>query len=468
MDASIPFVIVLSSALASGAILLYLYAFLARRGRAAAFLGMVFVATLGIEYCLRPLQIMSSHEFGWEPSIVRSLAAISPDALALASVQSLAGVSVFAICVVLPWSSNAMRRVTSSEVSSSAVSSTEDAHAASIRLSLGLTSLVAVLLSGAVALQLGRIGGSFAGDFGRQNIGSGYLYLFVNLAGISALVSLASLPLQSLARWRTLAVLFISYIAFVAIHFLILGGRAEVIIVTIAALVVLTARLGRPKMPALVVILLCAVLALGLYRVVTRDPSLSGGASRLSLAASSLQDPLALVTRYDVSAYDKLVLLELNPRELQYGSTYLAALLAPIPGTEGLAPEGGNRQFTRDFIPNRYHRGVTYEGISMLGEARYNFGWVGPPIAAGFAGYIYGLFIRRAKADRRSMLVLAMAAGVFPSLIRADALNTAALGVSLTIFALFVSAVITRNGQSGPRLSRRRALLGVAPGRRNY
>lgn len=464
MDATVPFVIIIFCALANASILFRLYAFLARRGRAAAFLGMVFVATLGIEYCLRPLQIVSSHEFGWEPSIVRSLDTINPDALALASVLSLAGVGAFAMSVVLPWSSNAMRRAPSSLLSSS-----EDAGTSSIRVSLGITSLVAILLSGAVALQLGRIGGSFAGEFGRQNIGSGYVYLFVNLAGISALVALASLPLRSLARWRTILTLSVSYIAFVAIHSFILGGRAEVIIVTIAALVVTTARLGRPRMPALVVILVCAVLASGLYRVVTRDPvSLSAGTPRLSLALSSLQDPLALVTRYDVSAYDKLVLLELNPPELRNGSTYLAALLAPIPGTEGLAPEGGNRQFTRDFIPTRYRRAVTYEGISMLGEARYNFGWVGPPIAAGFAGYMYGFFVRRAREDRRWLLILAMAAGVFPSLIRADALNTAALGVSLTIFALLVSAVMTRNGQALSKVVTTQGTLRSDTRRRDY
>jgi hypothetical protein len=317
---------------------------------------------------------------------------------------------------------------------------------------LSLATAVAVVVSTAVALQLGRFGGSFEGDFGRQNVGSGYIYLFVNLAGISALVAIASLPLASLARWRTRLLLAGSYGIFVAIHSLVLGGRAEIIIVTIAVLVVTTARLGRPRKTVLLVTLLLATLALGVYRLTTREVfAVPMGESKLSLAVESLKDPLGLVTRYDVSAYDKLVLLEEVQPNLRYGDTYLAALLSPIPGTEALAPEGGNRQFTEEFIPKRYQRGVTYEGVSMFGEARLNFGWLGVPIAGALAGYMYGWFIRRATTDRQWMLIVAMAGGVFPSLIRADALNTAALGASLTVFTLVVSAVVTRQQRQHAR-----------------
>jgi hypothetical protein len=314
---------------------------------------------------------------------------------------------------------------------------------------LGFVTFVAVVVSIVVALQLGRIGGSFGGEFGRQNVGSGYAYLLVNLAGISALVAIASLPLPKLSDWRTRFILTGSFVAFAAIHSLVLGGRAEIIIVTIAILVVTTARLGRPLKPVLVVMLLCATLTLGVYRVTTRETfGTRDGKSKLSLAAESLQDPLALVTRYDVSAYDKLVLLEEVGPDLRYGETYVAALLSPLPGTEALAPEGGNQQFTEQFIPKRYQRGVTYEGISMFGESRFNFGWLGVPASGALAGYAYGLSIRRARTDRRCLLILSMSAGVFPSLIRADALNTAALGASLTVFTLVISAFVTRHRAS--------------------
>jgi hypothetical protein len=432
--------VVVSCALAIIAILFGLYAFLARKGLPLAFAGMVIVVTLGTEYALRPFQILSSGEFGWEPSIVRPLAEVNPDAVALASIMSVIGVALFALFLIRPWVSVHNRLASQTEL----LTPTGTTGSA-MSVPLGLATAVAVVASSAVALQLGRVGGSLEGEFGRQNIGSGYTYLLVNLAGLSALVALAALPRRTLLRQRTRLVIAVSYAAFVGIHFLVLGGRAEIIIVTVALLVVVTARLARPRKPVLVVILLLAIVALGLHRVTTReffgDP---GGKSKLSLALASLQDPLALVTRYDVSAYDKLVLLEEVQPPLLFGETYLAALLSPLPGQDRAMIEGGNRQFTKVFIPDRYQRGVTYEGVSMLGEARFNFGWLGPPFAAGLAGFAYGALVRRAHRGRQWLLTLALATGVFPSLVRADALNTAALGGSLIVFTLLISAIVTR------------------------
>lgn len=433
-------VVVVVCALTVMAISMGLYAFLARQSLSLAFVGMVFVVTLGTEYCLRPFQILSSGEFGWEPSIVRPLATVEPDALALASIVSVVGVALFALFVRLPSGSLNGRRSSASEADSPAT------HGSTMSVPLGLATIVAVVASSAIALQLGRLGGSLEGEFGRQNIGSGYTYLLVNLAGLSALVALVTLPRSTLLRRRTRVLLLASYGAFVAIHFLVLGGRAEIIIVTVAILVVGTARLRRPRKPVLVAILLLATVALGIHRVTTREVfGEPAGTSKVSLAVASLQDPLALVTRYDVSAYDKLVLLEEVQPPLLYGETYLAALLSPLPGRDISTLEGGNRQFTKEFIPDRYERGVTYEGVSMLGEARLNFGWLGPPLVAALAGLAYGQLVRHAHRGRRWLLTLALATGIFPSLIRADALNTAALGGSLIVFTLLISAMVTRH-----------------------
>ncbi len=431
--------VVIACALAVMAISLGLYAFLARQSLSLAFVGMVLVVTLGTEYCLRPFQILASGEFGWEPSIVRPLVTVDPDALAVASILSVVGVALFALFLVLPAGSVNRRR------SSGATTDSPVTTGSAMSVPLGLATVVAVLASSIIALQLGRLGGSLKGEFGRQNIGSGYTYLFVNLAGISALVALVGLPRTKLRRRRTRFLLLASYVAFVSVHFLVLGGRAEIIIFTVALLVVVTARLGRPRKPALAVILLLAILALGVHRVTTREFfGELGGTSKLSLAVASLQDPLALVTRYDVSAYDKLVLLEEVRPPLRHGETYLAALLSPLPGQDISNLEGGNRQFTKEFIPDRYRRGVTYEGVSMLGEARFNFGWLGPPLVAALAGFAYGQLVRHAHQGRRWLLILALATGIFPSLVRADALNTAALGGSLIVFTLLISAIVTR------------------------
>lgn len=454
-------VVIIWCALVNLIVLVWLYAALARKGLAAAFLGMVFLATLGTEYSLRPFQILSSGEFGWEPSIVRPLTEVEPDALALASIFSVVGVALFSFSLVWASSRNSGRRTPRSKLAEATVGS----GTASMRVPLGLATLLAVIASGGIALQLGRIGGSLEGEFGRQNIGSGYTYLFVNLAGLSALVAMVALRERVLTRWRTRLVLAGSYLAFVLIHLLILGGRAEIIIVSIALLLVMTARLGRPKKPVLLAILVVATFALGLYRVTTRESFGNHlGESKVAMAISALQDPLALITRYDVSAYDKLVLLDEVGPELRYGETYAAALLAPLPGNDLTTLEGGNRQFTRVFIPERYRRGVTYEGISMLGEARFNFGWLGPPIVAILAGFCYGQLVRRARDHRQWLLTLSLAAGIFPSLVRADALNTAALGGSLIVFTLLISAVVARRRkgqQSRPDADRPAAMSRV-------
>ncbi len=456
--------IVAFCAVAIAVVLVCLYRFLARRGRAAGFVGMVIVATLGTEYCLRPFQILASGEFGWEPSVVRPLADVKPDALVGAGILSLAGVASFAFFLIHPWIS-----VHSSPREVGPQAAPTPSGGSRLSLPVGVAAGIGVAISAFVALQLGRIGGSFEGEFGRQNLGSGYAYLFVNLAGTISLVALASLPVRSLHRRRIRLLLVSSYLIFVSIHLLVLGGRAEIIIVSIAILVVTTARLQRPSKPILVTILLLSTVALSLYRVTTRETfDAPSNSSETSLAITALQDPLGLLTRYDVSAFDKLVLLEQDRPTLRFGSTYAAALLAAIPAASATSLQGGNREFTQQFIPERYARDVTFEGVSMFGEAHFNLGRWGVPVAGGLAGYAFGVLIRRAS-DRRWMLVLAMAAGLFPSLIRADALNTASLGGSLIIFTLLISAILTRRqfaGRSRPRRTepgRQRPKAGVAP-----
>lgn len=440
--------VVVVLAMATLTILFALYRYLAAQGVQHAFLGMILLLTLGTEYCLRPLMILASGQFGWEPSVLRPLTDSDAGGLAIASILSMVGIGALALSLTMTCRPGGWRGIPSTDtlLNGSSAGST-------MSVPLSVVTVMAIIASAAVALQLGSIGGSLQGDFGRQRFTSGYSYLLVNLAGLSLVVALASLPPTTLLRWRTRSLLVGSYIAFAGTHFLVLGGRAEIIIVTISALMITTARLGRPRKGTLVAVLSLATILLGLQRVSTREAFApeNRDASPLSLAVESLRDPLALVTKYDVSAYDKLVMLEDAGGELGYGETYLAALATPVPGKASRL-EGGNRVFTKRFLPSRYERGVTYEGMSMFGEARYNFGWIGPPLVGVLAGWAYGALVRRAKRGDKWLLTLSLAAGLFPGLIRADALNTAALGGSLIAFTLLISGVVTRrqSRRSGP------------------
>lgn len=426
--------IVVLSAIGCLIILFSLYRFLARQGLQSALLGMVIMLTLGTEYCLRPVMIITSGEFGWEPSVMRPLAASDASSLAIASTIILLALAVFSFCTAL----SSHPRAGDNSDSSGPFQGTQ--QASSMRLPTGALATVGILVSAMIALRLGRIGGSLQGDFGRLRFGSGYTYLLVNLAGLSVVVALASLPLEALTRRGTKVVLGLSYAVFVGVHFLILGGRAEIIIVTISILMVTTARLEKPRKVALVFGLMLASVLLGLQRVSTREAFApqNRNAAPSKLAVEALRDPLALLTRYDVSAYDKLVLLEQAEGDLGHGETYVAALLGPIPGAGVSNLEGGNREFTKRFLPRRYARGVTYEGISMFGEARYNFGWLGPPLAGALAGGAYGALVKRARRSRTWLVTLAVATGILPSLVRADALNTSALGGSLIVLTLLI------------------------------
>jgi len=331
-------------------------------------------------------------------------------------------------------------------------------HPSVLGLPLSMLTVVSVVVSATIALQLGSVGGALTGDFGRQNVRSGYAYLLVNLAGVGVLVAVASLPIYALRRWSTRFILAGGYSAFLAVHLLVLGGRAEIIIISVALLTLTTHRLGRPRKWTLAAVLIVSTAALGVVRVATREAFVSGGRDEapVALVASALRDPVALITKYDVSAYDKLVILEQAGGRLGNGETYVAALLSALPSTPPAGLEGGNRAFTRRFFPARYARGVTYEGISMFGEARYNLGWIGPPLAGALAGWGYGTLIRTSRRGGMSLLVLSLSAGVFPNLVRADALNTAALGGSLILFTLLMNGLITKRKQrSTPSLPAR-------------
>lgn len=448
-----PFVVVTTVlvCLANLGILLACYRHLSRFGAASAFLGLIVFATWATEYALRPIGVMAEGEFGREAGFLRYLQEVSPGALTDANLVSLASTGAFAIGLVVSFHGGSRKPATSRPgLAPRAVISVRPRQRASLtrRLRLPVAPLLAlaVFASAVVALRLGTLGGALNGEFGRLN-SNGLLYLLVNMVGLVLLVALVSMQPDVMARRSSRRALVASYLVFVAIHLLVLGGRAEIIIVTIAAVMIMTERFGRPRRRTLMIGLVGATLLLGVQRVATREALAPENrqTSRITLALRSLTDPLALVTRYDVSAYDKLVLLEEADPSLAGGTTYLAAVGVPAPGSTVQGPEGGNRAFTRLFIPARYERDVTFEGISMLGEARYNFGWIGPPLVAALAGGLLGGLLRRSRRSGKWQLTSALVVGLFPSLVRADAVNTAALGGSLVILTLTLLALATRS-----------------------
>ncbi len=441
----------LLASLANIGILVACYRHLARFGESSAFLGLIVLATWGTEYGLRPISILIDREFGRAGGYLRYLTEISPAGLTDANLVSLVSTGALALGLTTGFHGLSPRSNAADRTSSLAPIIPQHRPAAMslrrrLRLPIGPLLALAVVISAAIALQLGTLGGALNGQFGRLN-SNGILYLFVNMVGLVLLVTLASMQPDAMAQRSTRRALLGSYLVFVAIHLLVLGGRAEVIIVTIAAVMILTGRFRRPGHRALITGLVVATLLLGVQRVTTREALAPENlqSSRVTLALRSLADPLALITRYDVSAYEKLLLLEEADPPLAGGATYLAALGAPVPGSRLEGPEGGNRAFTRLFIPARYERDVTFEGISLLGEARYNFGWVGPPVFALLAGALLGGLLRRARRSDPWRLTSALVLGIFPSLVRADAVNTAALGGSLIVLTLTLLAVVTRS-----------------------
>ena len=438
-------------ALANLGLVVACYRHLSRFGAASAFMGLIVVATWATEYTLRPIGILADGEFGREAGFLRYLQEVSPSAITDANFVSLASTAALAIGLIVSFHGGARKAIApnTGRVPGEVIPLQRPAPATlTRRLRLPVAPLLAfaVIASVAVALRLGTLGGALNGEFGRLN-SNGLLYLLVNMVGLVVLVALVSMQAEVLARSSSRRALAASYLIFVAIHLLVLGGRAEIIIVTIAAVMITTERFGRPGRRTLLIGLVVATMLLGVQRVATRESLAPENRQtpRVTLALRSLSDPLALVTRYDVSAYDKLVLLEEADPALAGGATYLAAVGAPAPGSTLQGPEGGNRAFTRLFIPARYERDVTFEGISMLGEARYNFGWIGAPLLAALAGGLVGGLLRRSRRSEKWQLTSALVVGLFPSLVRADAVNTAALGGSLVVLTLTLLALATRS-----------------------
>lgn len=423
-------------------ILLVLYRWLERRSRVAGFFGMVVVTAWGTEYVLRPFHVLSAGEFGQERGSPYVLSALDPGSLPTASLLTLVCTAILALSIAAGFGVARPRAWHRDDGSDHPAGGSQ--RQLRLRVPLPLLALVSLTASTAIALQAGPIGAALAGEPGRQRLGSGYAYVLVNLAGLAVLVALTAIPRHLLARRRTVAVFAVCYVAFLSLHLLVLGGRSEIVILTVALVCIVLYRTQRPRSVILWVCVVLASLGFAVYRVATREAFAPDqhGLSTADLIADSLRDPVALLTQHDVSAYDKLVMLEEAGRRPAWGRTYLAALSVPLPLPALRSLEGGNRSFTKEFVPTRYDRNVTFDGISMLGEAQFNFGKGGAVAVVALVGLAYGKLLRAAHRGGGWLVSFALGAGLFPSLLRADALNTVALGGSLLVIAGFMYRVI--------------------------
>jgi hypothetical protein len=417
------------------------------RSRGEPYCSVTIVATfvLGMEFVLRPLAIFVSEQTGWDPTTVRQVNSGDSSSIVFASVQSVVGVTLFCVAMVVgaclfagvDGSSDMSRfRSASSAVSKKPVLTL---YTWLLSVTLAVTLLV--------GLRYGNFGDALAGTFGRSQLDSGYIYSLVNVAPLAVLLVLHDAPKAQLTRGPLRTGLILVSAASGCVYLLILGGRVEFLTLSIAAIVLMRGRFGRPAVGALVIGALTLTLASGVYRVVTREALYAEniGTPPSALVSRSLSDPLSLITRGDVSAFDKMTRIHASSIRT-ISSTYEAALRAPLPGrVEGYAGEGGSRTFTRLYLPDRYLRSATYEGVSLPGEAMMNLGpWTaGLPLA--LAGLALGS-LTRFRRRRLGFMSLALGTGLLPTLLRADAFNTVALASSLSLalaFVVFVGKVFT-------------------------
>lgn len=411
--------------------------YLIRRVPVGGVAAITFWFVLGIEYCLRPLAVIGEGQLGWDVSSFRQLGVGDSRWLTSASYLSLLGVASFVFGLRLSFGSASNSRVQLPE--------TEDL----VRrkgMSPVVLLMLALLASSSTASQYGNLGASIEGVFGRQRIGSGYLYSLVNLVAVCVIVVLAVTPRENLMRARLQLSLLLASCGFVLIHILILGGRAEILIFALGVATITFGRFRRPRLKTLAVLALLGAIGLGVLRVATREAFYleNRSTSRTQLVVDSLKNPISLITRGDVSAYDKLVMMERRPDLVGGETTYLSALAAPLPGKSSLALRSGNRVFTERFIPGRFSKGVTFEGISYLGEARFNMGWLGIPFAGVLLGTFYGWVLARSVRSSPWLIASALSLGMFPSIIRADAFNNVALAGSLSLVSLMCFYAVRR------------------------
>lgn len=402
-----------------------------RSGRPSS--GLLLAALFGLEYMLRPLYIYDRGEIGWDPGTFTPVAA-GGDSFSSALVLATMAISVltcaFAATRYLRTNRAALHHLGSA------------GHTGPWRgATLWTVSTAALIVVSAVLASRAADGGSaFSGDFGRQNFATGYAYFAVNLPMTAILSGLVLAHSHGEKIWaRRPRRLLALGIPFIAVHTLWTGGRNESIALLVGVSMLGLLQASKIRLRYLVVGAAISILALASYRVSTREVLYSGELQEISLVSEISQDPIGVIVRGDVSSFDKLYILHRTGETNLGGATYVSASTILLPGFADA--DGGNQVLTRIADPDRYDRGVTFEGVSYFAEAYLSFGRAGLLIAAAALGVAAGVLDRWARTARLSgLFVWAMFQGALPTLIRADAENYVAafaphfvLGVGLLL-----------------------------------
>ena len=424
----------LGGAATANLLILYRYIFWAKQqDEPHSVVAIVISTVLSLEFVLRPLSIATSRTIGWDPDTTRNLVTSDGWPLAIAAVSSVLCTSAILVPVVL-----ATRPRTAARIGKTVLRSGKRATRV---VSVRLTLLIATATSVAVALQYGSFGDVVDGSFGRQSIGAGYVYALISAGPLAVLFALAKEGRQIVAATASKVSFVVAWLVSCSLYVLVLGGRAEVITLTVAAVVLMRWRFQWPSRGALAVGILVVVVAASLYRVSTREIYYESNdqLTASELVKSSLRDPLGAITRGDISTFDKLVVLQTGSQEPMLGETYRNGFIVPFPDFVLTAGgEGGSATFTRLYIPRRYLLGTTYEGVSLPGEGMLNFGLLGGPGACLAWGMACGAILRRSQ---RFGLALPLVVGLFPTVFRSDFANAAALTAALTVASLAVCFV---------------------------
>lgn len=401
---------------------------------------LAIAALLTLEYVVRPIDVLIRGEIGWDERTTRRLEiAEFSDAvlLALGAILLLSLTAVFS------------REYIFGSIAKSGRVSVKPSARVERFVRPGVKVLVLLSISIAVFLGLGTsiaaTSNVFAGEFGRQNFGSGYAYLAINLLSPIA-IGVKAAEMRSRRANSKLAnrVLAAGLFAFTSFHVLVTGGRTELIFTFVALSALYFMRNDRRKLrrPVFGLVLIGALAAS--YRVLTREALFAENASisRWDLLVERWSNPLSLLLSGDVSSFDKLALLSTANFEQQGGATYAAVVTVPLGGE---AQDGGNRAFTSIADPFRYESLPTSEGVSYLGEAVLNFGLLGALFAAVLLGLLSSFFDSRANTSPMWLAVWAGWIGSLPTLFRADFLNFTAALMPLIVLSGCVSWWVSRS-----------------------
>jgi O-antigen/teichoic acid export membrane protein len=382
------------------------------------------------EYVVRPMYILATGTWGWSAT---TFAPLDASRVAFAHATTLAVIGVLPLTAAVVYGSRltALPRLVHDVGTSD-----------SVRVRMALTVGFGISVLGLAAIHAPFANSAWLDV--RSIAVSGYAYaLSYGASGgvLAALLLVGTDPIRGTARLKGIWIA-----AFLAafIYGSFLGGRAEILTLLIAAIVIYSFRFRPISMRTLSIAGAIGLVVLVGYRVVVRDPhnQANVGLTASQVAASSLRHPFAAAFKSgDVSAFDKLVLLEQRWTGPSLdGSTLLSAVTAPLPKEFFPAkPRGANDVLTNRLYPSLYASRTSLVGASLFGEGFMNFGVIGVPLLASLLGIALVAGYRLAFRGRTYLLLYALLIARVPGFVRGDVFDgVLQLGVAAAMTVLVI------------------------------